>query len=87
MTLEEEYRQAKAHLREINELTNMTTLKARQRIAAHNLRTQLEMHMADLKKEFAVSDQADVETAFAADKAWTERNAALRKGKGWEPTS
>lgn len=80
MTLEDDYRTAMQHLREINELGSKVTAQARHRIAAHTLRGQLEAHLADLRQEFPQSDQDDINTAFAADKSWSGQHARLTKG-------
>ena len=74
MTFEDDYRRAKDTLRAMNELASKVTTKARQRMAAHSIREQLEHHLADLRKEFG-HDQSDVDVAFAAD--------AL-PNKGWD---
>jgi len=86
MTFEDDYRRAKLSLREMNELASKVTTKARQRIAAHSLRAQLEAHMDDLRVEFGVPDQADIDTAFAADKSWSGQHARLNP-KGWDTPS
>ena len=67
MTFEDDYRRAKASLREMNELASKVTTKARQRMAAHSIKAQLEAHMEDLRSEFGITDQSDISTAFAAD--------------------
>jgi len=84
MTLEDDYLRATQVLRDLNELTSKVTIKARQRIAAHTLKAQLEAHLVDLREEFG-GDQADIETAFEADKSWSGQHARLNKG--WEKPS
>ncbi len=83
MTLEDDYRHATQTLRALNALDGKVTQQARHRIAAHTLRAQLEAHLADLKKEFPQSDQADIATAFDADKSWSGQHARLNP-KGWD---
>ena len=82
--LEDDYRKAVHSLRAMNDLGRKVTAKARHRIAAHTLAAQLEAHLEDLKKEFPASDQADVETAFEADKTWSGQHARLTNSKGWD---
>ena len=86
MTFEDDYRRAKESLHAMNELASKVTTKARQRIAAHSLRAQLEAHLDDLRREFG-HDQSDVDAAFAADKSWSGQHARLNKGwdTGIEP--
>ena len=67
MTFEDDYRRAKESLHKMNELANKVTAKAKHRIAAHSLKAQLEAHLGDLRAEFG-HDQADVATAFEADR-------------------
>ena len=86
MTFEDDYRRAKESLHAMNELASKVTAKARQRIAAHSLRAQLEAHMDDLSREFG-HDQADIATAFEADKSWSGQHERLAKPKGWDDTS
>ena len=71
MTLEDDYRSAKAHLHAMNEIASKVTAKAKHRIAAHSLKAQLEAHLEDLRKEFP-ADQAD--------KSWSGQHARLNKG-------
>lgn len=84
MTLEDDYRTAMQHLREINELGSKVTAQARHRIAAHTLRGQLEAHLQELRAEFG-DDQDDILTAFSADQSWSGQHARLNKG--WDTTS
>ena len=82
MTFESDYQRAMRTLRVLNELAGKVTTKARHRMAAHTIREQLEAHLADLRQEFPQTDQADINTAFAADKSWSGQHARLNKG--WE---
>ena len=82
MTLEDDYRRAKASLHAMNELSQKGTTKARHRIAAHSLKAQLEAHLEDLRKEFP-ADQTDIDVAFEADKSWSGQHARLNP-KGWD---
>ena len=59
-------------LRHLNEQTNKVTMDAKQRIAAHSIREQLQMHCAALEREFGrtVPDQSDIDFALSHDKGW-----------------
>ena len=59
-------------LRHLNEQTSKVTMDAKQRIAAHSIREQLQMHCAALEREFGrtVPDQSDIDFALSHDKGW-----------------
>lgn len=59
-------------LRHLNEQTQKITMDAKQRIAAHSIREQLQMHCAALEREFgkSIPDQSDIDFALSHDKGW-----------------
>jgi len=67
MTPQEQYKFASDNLQRLDDMTRKVTAKARQRIAAHSLKAQLEAHLDDLAREFS-HDQSDINLAFEADK-------------------
>lgn len=72
MSVTEDYKRARLALRHLNAAGQKITLTARQRIAAHSIKEQLEMHCAELEKEFGkpVPDMSDVDFALSNDKGW-----------------
>lgn len=72
MSATEDYKRARLLLRHLNEQSRKITMEARHRIAAHSIKEQLEMHCAELEKEFGkpVPDMSDVDFALSNDKGW-----------------
>ena len=72
MSATEDYKKARLMLRHLNEQTQKITMDAKQRIAAHSIREQLQMHCAALEREFGrtVPDQSDIDFALSHDKGW-----------------
>ena len=72
MSATEDYKKARLMLRHLNEQTSKVTMDAKQRIAAHSIREQLQMHCAALEREFGrtVPDQSDIDFALSHDKGW-----------------
>ncbi len=72
MSATEDYKKARLMLRHLNEQTSKVTMDAKQRIAAHRIREQLQMHCAALEREFGrtVPDQSDIDFALSHDKGW-----------------
>lgn len=72
MSATDDYKRARLLLRHLNEQSRKVTMDARQRIAAHSIKEQLQMHCAELEKEFgkSVPDQSDVDFALNNDKGW-----------------
>lgn len=59
---------------------NKITPEAKERIASHTLQDQLMAHVAELlliNRLEKAHDQADIVTAFAADKSWSGQHARL----------
>ncbi len=79
-----QYLRAKLMLRDLRNVESKITEKARHRMAAHTIAEQLEAHAEELRKEFRVADQDDIDTAFAADKSWSGQRARLSNSKGWD---
>ena len=72
MSATDDYKKARLMLRHLNEQTQKITMDAKQRIAAHSIREQLQMHCAALEREFGrtVPDQSDIDFALSHDKGW-----------------
>ena len=72
MSATDDYKKARLMLRHLNEQTSKVTMDAKQRIAAHSIREQLQMHCAALEREFGrtVPDQSDIDFALSHDKGW-----------------
>ena len=72
MSFTEDYLRVKQTLRYLNEADRKITLSARQRMAAHSIRAQLEMHSRELECEFGrrIPDQSDMDFALENDKGW-----------------
>jgi len=83
-TIAMQYLRAKLILRDMRRVESKITEKARHRMAAHTIAEQLEAHAEELRKEFRVADQDDIDTAFAADKSWSGQRARLSRPKGWD---
>ncbi len=79
-----QYLRAKLLLRDLRNVESKITEKARHRMAAHSIAAQLEAHAEELRKEFRVADQDDIDTAFAADRSWSGQRARLSNSKGWD---
>lgn len=72
MSATEDYKRARLMLRHLNEQSSKVTMNARQRIAAHSIREQLQMHCQELEREFGkrIPDQSDIDFALQNDKGW-----------------
>lgn len=72
MSFTEDYRKAVQALHDLNEAGRKLTFERRHEIAAHSIKEQLQMHCAELEKEFGkpVPDQSDVDFALSNDKGW-----------------
>ncbi len=72
MSFTDDYKKAVKALHDLNEAGRKLTFERRHEIAAHSIKEQLQMHCAELEKEFGkpVPDQSDIYFALNADKGW-----------------
>jgi hypothetical protein len=77
MSVTEDYKRARLALRHLNAAGQKITLTARQRMAAHSIQEQLQMHCKALEDEFGhqIPDQADVDFALRHEAS---------NAKGWD---